>query len=279
MNINKKYFSKNWWEETLIPRMRAYNYAIGFKQKVIEKTIEGEKLRFFIASPEAAAWYGDQSSDSSIEMKFVRDRMLRPGGTVLECGAHHGYGTIVLSRWTGDNGHVYACEPVDENVYVLKKNLEINELTNVHVMNVALGKETGHVCIRNKSNGMVETSNASRYATAELTTIDEICRQNDFKPDLIKIDVEGYELNVLRGSKETLLHHPALQIEVHPHQLWEFGDSSESLWSLVNLAAYEIWYQEHDLAEVVKLNKPPMIHRRSHVYLIPLISHFDNKFS
>ena len=65
-----------WWQEALIPRARALLAWIGFKPKVIDKTVEGVSFKFFVSTSIAAVWYGDFGSDSSIEMRFVRDRML-----------------------------------------------------------------------------------------------------------------------------------------------------------------------------------------------------------
>lgn len=267
--MNKKYLDLNWWWEALMPRARGLWAQIGFKPRVIDKVIEGVPCKFFISSPVAQAWYGDQRSADSIEMRFVRDRMLMPGAKVVECGAHHAYGTIVLSKWVGEQGKVYACEPLPENVPVIQENIKLNSLTNVEVIPEAIGAQSGSVRFRPNSNGNVQPDGVPGGIEVRVTTIDELCERYGFTPDLIKIDVEGYEVGVLEGAKQTLSRHPGLQIEVHPHQIVNFNRTVEDLWKLIDLPAYEIWYQPHDLSAVEKIAGAIPINRRSHIYLIP----------
>jgi hypothetical protein len=62
------------------------------------------------------------------------------------------------------------------------------------------------------------------------TTVDRICEEMTIHPDLLKIDVEGYELNVLRGSERVLREDgPTIFLELHPAELVKFGHTSLEL--------------------------------------------------
>jgi FkbM family methyltransferase len=267
--MNRKYLNLRWWQEALIPRARALRARIGFKPKVIDKTVEGVSLKFFVSSPVAAAWYGDSGSDSSIEMRFVRDWMLRPGAKVIECGAHHGYNTIMLSRWVGNAGSVYACEPMPDNIQVIERNLELNEIKNVRIVGRALGPSSGSVRFRAQSNSAPLGNRTTRGLAVDMTTIDELCEAEGFVPDLIKVDVEGYEVDLLQGASRALQRRPALLIEIHPHQIGNFNKTVEQFWNLIDHRAYELWHQPHDLAAVQRISGPIPIVSRSHIYCIP----------
>lgn len=214
--MNRKYLNLRWWQEALIPRARALRARIGFKPKVIDKTVEGVSFKFFVSSPVAAAWYGDSGSDSSIEMRFVRDRMVRPGAKVIECGAHHGCNTIMLSRWVGDGGSVYACEPMPDNIRVIERNLELNEIKNVRIVPRALGPSSGSVRFRTQTNSAPLGNRTAPGLAVDMTTIDELSEAEGLVPDLIKLDVEGYEIDLLEGASRALQRRPALLVEVHP---------------------------------------------------------------
>lgn len=117
--LNRKYLDLRWWWSVLDGTARIFQARIGFRPEVIDKRIEDVSCKFFISNPTARVWYGDPRNDSSVELRFVRDHILKPGSRVIECGVHHGLETIVLSRWVGGDGVVYACEAMPENVSVI----------------------------------------------------------------------------------------------------------------------------------------------------------------
>lgn len=150
-------------------------------------------------------------------MTFVKANLVRKGDTVIECGAHHGAGTILLSRWVGDNGKVIVLEPVPDNLAILRRNIEIDKLKNVIEVPKAAGNSSGHVIMSRNSNAAVTTRRhgARSALEVECVTLDSIVRDLGVVPDLVKIDVEGYEYRVLEGCKSILASVPALFVEVH----------------------------------------------------------------
>src|SRR5882724_27140 len=78
----------------------------------------------------------------SMEMGFVQ-RLLRPGMTVLDVGAHHGLYTLLLSKRVGVNGRVIAFEPSPRECRRLEKHLRFNRYSNAHVEHSAAGSEAG----------------------------------------------------------------------------------------------------------------------------------------
>jgi len=170
--------------------------------------------------------YGIREQESTKEIK----KILNKDDVVLDIGANIGYYVLNEARLIGNSGKVYACEPVPENFKLLEKNIKLNGFTNVETYNIALGnknKET-EMYISEKSNlhSMIRTRNVSdKKIKIQLLTVDEFLK-NKKTPNLIRMDVEGYEYKILEGMKETLKNKKfsKLFIEIHFHIM----DKSES---------------------------------------------------
>ena len=267
--MNRKYLNLRWWWETLEETATTCRAQIGFKPEVIDKQVEDVRCKFFISNPTARVWYGEGSSSSSIELRFVRDHILKPGTKVIECGVHHGLETILLSRWVGRDGIVYACEAMPENIKVIERNLELNELRNVNVINKAVGPRAGKIAFRKKSNSAPMGDRWGRGIEVDMITIDELCEAENLRPDFLMIDVEGFEVDVLEGAPRTLGHTPALLIEIHPPQMEHFNRTVEQLWDLIDTSRYQLWHQPHHMADVRRIDGPIPITDRSHIFCIP----------
>ncbi len=147
---------------------------------------------------------------------------LRPGLVAADIGAHMGFDTLHMARLVGPTGHVHAFEPDPANACKLRRNCELNAFHQVTCHAVAVADRTGTVSFQ--ASG---TTTSHVTATAEIgtlvipaVTLDEImARSPDPQLALVKIDVEGAELNVLQGAPETLrLLRPVLLMEIHSAQ-------------------------------------------------------------
>ncbi|HEY2446022.1 MAG TPA: FkbM family methyltransferase [Rhizomicrobium sp.] len=150
------------------------------------------------------------------EMGILRDHLVRPGDRIVECGCHHGLTTIVLASWTGDKGFVFAFDAVPFNVVVARRNLELNHLHNAAVYCAAVGGRTQLVNWVNESNVIVKPA---KTVTPNSTVM---VRLSDVLPDridVLKLDVEGCELDIMESSASVLNQIPRLAIELHPDLL------------------------------------------------------------
>lgn len=143
------------------------------------------------------------------ETKMFKDT-IKPGMVVLDIGANIGYYTLIASKLVGDTGKVYAFEPVPRNYQFLKKNVQINNYTNVVTIPKALSNKKGKqkIFVNSRQFGscsLFEGCVACDYSvTIETLTMDEFFKTHNKKIDLIKMDVEGAEGLILEGSKEIL---------------------------------------------------------------------------
>lgn len=210
-----------------------------FQPYVIHVQTEGEEFEFYIANEVGKEWY-DPGQDPRAEMRFIRDQMVQEGNLVVECGCHHGFTTILLSKWVGPQGKIVAFDANPDNAVVALKNMELNAIKNVEICSTAVGNQTGTVHITNESNASV--ASAVLHGEVEVTAV----RLDDFltghPPDLIKIDVEGYELEVLKGLRLILDRKESnLAIEVHCDALQNYSATTNELFEFIGLEDYICW--------------------------------------
>jgi FkbM family methyltransferase len=153
--------------------------------------------------------------------------VLRPGDTALDVGANVGPYAILFGIWAGPQGRVVAFEPAAAAYEGLCRHLALNGLTgHVRALRVAVSDTVGEAEFvgegfqgTNRLRGGATADASSRTIRVPTTTIDEVCRVERLQPRLIKIDVEGAELAVLRGARETIARMAAdggLFVEMHP---------------------------------------------------------------
>lgn len=156
------------------------------------------------------------------------------GQIVYDVGAHIGITTLFFSRAVGETGQVIGFEPSPETFVVLRKNVEMNGLANVTLVNVGLGEQPDTlplVLAFGESNSALATMDKTRQVSllndqrgiatktvlVQVYPLDEYILTNPLPdPDFINIDVEGYEYQVLLGMQETLRRRkPSLLVEIH----------------------------------------------------------------
>ncbi len=152
--------------------------------------------------------------------------MLSPGQVFFDIGANIGYYTILASRRVGPHGRVFAFEPAIRNMVYLYRHTEINKARNVTFIPAACSDEisllhfaTGQNC----ATGHLITRPEARNSTpVPGLTVDSVVECVGLSPHVMKIDVEGAELAVLKGARNTLLHaKPGLLLSTHSRSLRE----------------------------------------------------------
>jgi FkbM family methyltransferase len=134
--------------------------------------------------------------------------VVKKGDVIIDVGAHIGTYTIPLALQVGANGKVIALEPNDKNADILEKNIKINKLSNIILVKKAAAKQTGMINLRLTSDPMLSMINSDADVdTTSVKTVDLdslIDELSIVKVDWLKIDAEGFELEVLGGAKNIL---------------------------------------------------------------------------
>jgi FkbM family methyltransferase len=155
--------------------------------------------------------------------------LILSGQTVLDIGANFGVFTKLFSELVGPSGSVLAFEPVPQTFRTLAAGVQRFQLRNVQVMNKAVSDHIGTASMRvphyaeSKGENLYEArivNDSQGEFRVETVTIDSLQLS---RVDFIKIDVEGHELEVLRGGRGTLeREHPTLMVEVTSQRTVEF---------------------------------------------------------
>ena len=131
------------------------------------------------------------------------ERLVKKGDTVFDIGAHIGYHTLTLARLVGENGKVYAFEPDPTNFGILLKNISVNHYNNIVECIPAAVSEKDGISKLYFGKGSTTTNsftpNNKRGITVVTTTLKHFP-----KPNLIKIDVEGWEYPALKDYAKDL---------------------------------------------------------------------------
>jgi FkbM family methyltransferase len=151
------------------------------------------------------------------ELKLVR-RLLADGGDFVDVGAHIGFYTVAAARC---GSRVLAFEPHPRAQEHLRANLELNGVS-AEVVPKAASSASGVATLRVPDTADMSWSSLEQRAFAEgapleveLTTVDDEAGVRDLRPALVKVDVEGHELEVVAGMRRTIgAHRPQVLCEV-----------------------------------------------------------------
>lgn len=178
-----------------------------------------------------AAFY---AGDLDRKVTWLCARIVRPGDTVLDVGANIGLTALALAARVGPSGHVHAFEPNPALLELLGHTLRRNRANHVHLHPVALGAAPGRLELRipRRNAGAASlTRNRDdadcRAVCVPVRTLTEVVKEHRIGPiRLIKIDVEGFEREVLEGAQEVLRAEPpaAILFELNQRSARSMGD-------------------------------------------------------
>ena len=169
------------------------------------------------------------------------------GSTVIDVGANIGFFTVPFAKWVGAEGRVISIEPEAANCSSLRRRVERLGLGQVvSIVEAAAVEAAGEVKLALNPDHPADHRVAVEGIRVRATTVDAIMVENCWPSvSLIKIDVQGSEVRVLRGAAETLSRfRPALFVELDESNLREAGTSSKELLDDLSTRGYSPFLQE-----------------------------------
>jgi len=148
---------------------------------------------------------------------------LKPGMIFYDLGANIGFFTLLAARLVGEGGKVFSFEPDPENAARLRRNIQRNDFTNVTVVDAGVWSVTQKLefvaaDFASPDHGIgrfVSTSGLDLGTSIACVSLDDFCKYSP-PPDGIKCDVEGAEVEALRGAEKLLqAKHPWIICEIH----------------------------------------------------------------
>lgn len=236
-------------------RVRGWYYRRGDQLTV---QYRGEGLRFDTRSEIAKDWffprYGGGRRLHEPRVCRVLEALLEPGDVFFDVGANVGFFTVLGARLCAPGGTVHAFELDPRLIGEIARSVCLNRgLAHVRTICCACGDGNGDLVAYAPSqwgnpstNRIVPLASQSQHAadasgTAVTLTLDRYCDRSGVRPDLVKMDIEGGEVEALRGMRRVLTEaRPRLVLELHPEAVRERGVDPENLAEAVRGAGYGI---------------------------------------
>lgn len=205
-----KYFARSLF------RYITYLFPTGMIVPILRGPLKGKK---WIVGAAAGGGKGmsiifDQSETAQIHY-FVE--ILNNSKICFDIGANVGLYTLLFSQYAKE---VYAFEPLPRNLRYLSRLIEVNKITNAKIIPCAISDSSKIGCFYEVGNPALGKLSDDGNIPVFITTCDYFVSETNIVPELLKIDVEGSELNLLKGASRVLkLYHPTILLSVHSGKL------------------------------------------------------------
>jgi len=182
--------------------------------------------------------------------KFL-NQVCKPGAVIIDIGAHIGLFSVIASKITGAKGKVYAFEPSPTTYNILQNTIRLNIAGDtVETFQKAVSSTAGTTKFY-ISDDVVDNSNSLvsyledrelKGIDITLTTVDDFVKEKKITQlNFIKIDVEGVELDTLRGAENTFkILRPYCMVGIHPAGIKAKGDKLEDIYNFIQQCRYKV---------------------------------------
>ncbi len=200
------------------------------------------KKAFFLYRP---LYHLFKNKQDAFEISLLK-KVVVPGAVVVDIGANIGFYASILSSQTGQSGTVHCFEPDEKNFEKLQ--VHTRDLANVRINNKAIGPVSGKIRIYTSKELNVDhrTYRPDDYATEkeiESVSLDDYLSQTgNHKVDLIKMDIQGFEMQAVQGMTRTFQNNPHLKIisEFWPYGLQKAGSSATEYYEWLQQKGFDI---------------------------------------
>jgi FkbM family methyltransferase len=188
------------WSRLRMLRLR-YTRA-NFRRRRVRHDYGGYQLEVELVDPMGAGWY-DRDWPELPEIALLKQHGLRPGARVFDIGAHQCVVAMMLSKTVGPQGFVLAVEASPENCEAGDKNRKLNGIEHCRVLHAAGAAQSGTLTFNRGTNGQVDDGSGDwGRIEVDAYSVDDLADRFG-APDVLFIDVEGFECELLRGAQKT----------------------------------------------------------------------------
>ena len=248
----------------IVARQKLWSHfkALHVQQPVRIRWVEGLKLNLVLGNDQSRCLFVCGSFEPN-EFAFLQKALTRDA-VFIDIGANEGFYTVFAAHLVGPRGRVIAVEPSPREYARLESNVAINRLSNVSLVRCGLGARRRKALLHiadpehNGQNTLGEFGHAGVTAVdhveIDLIDLDSLAQEQVLrKVDVIKMDVEGAELEVIKGGLKTLeRYQPTLLFELFEGALRQQGTSAEAV--LAQLA--ELGYSFYAFSDSTGLPEP-----------------------
>lgn len=205
-----------------------------YPNDIVAEIVPGIKIKVRLDSDQDLSYWTHQHERHDESEVFLS--YLQEGMTVMDIGANVGVYALRFARKVGPNGKVYAFEPVPEIFTRLQENITLNNTSNIIPVPIALSDRSGKAKM-SVAEGLSSLFHhlTNQFVEVRLMTLDEFISEHQIdRVDAIKLDVEGAELQVIRGADQTIRHFkPVMMVEINATTLKSSGTTPEELFQTI----------------------------------------------
>ena len=240
----------------IIHFMRRLDWFIAkkiFRKKTIQRRLKYFKMHLDLITPGISKTLAVYKSREDDMIQVIREE-LKPGMTVIDCGSNIGFYPLLEANILKNKGAIYAIEPDIRNYNILNKNVELCQYgTTIKPFQMAVSNENGisKMFVTEKSNlnklsskddkTFSERHSVDSTVEVKTKTMDDFCNQENIIPDFIRMDIEGFEVEVFQGMKnifKTAKNGFMIFLELHPHAYSEERSFARELEKLFDLGYF-----------------------------------------
>ncbi|MGH6825803.1 FkbM family methyltransferase [Methyloceanibacter sp.] len=194
-------------------KVAKYNFDLWtFSKEIVSHRYGPHRLRMHIHDRVAKEWY-DMDWELPHEIAFLERHGLDQGALVFDLGAHQCLIAMMLAKQVTPNGRVIAVEANRHNVDVALRNIALNRVDNVTVTHAMISNRAG----RDRAATSFNSRHGASAIAGDLVdtlTIDDMSERLGW-PRVVFMDIEGFEIEALKGAAETLRHPCTWYVELH----------------------------------------------------------------
>jgi len=220
--------------------------------------IQNLQTHFSMSIPEHLKWVIDEyNDDNNIVSKEISNflEISKDKSYLLDVGGFVGFMAIAFCRYK-ENRKAFVYEPSAINTNKMSEMIDYDDYSyDISYSNSFIGSKIGKVnCVEEKNyntfmikfeennNAQIQLGYPEKDSLYDITTIDEFYNNSEVLPDVIKIDVEGYDYNALIGAKNTLINHkPMLFLEIHKLHLRLYNNNVRDIYDFLNEVGYTLY--------------------------------------
>ena len=183
----------------------------GMVLPIMQGQLRGKK--WIVGSGEHGYWLGSYE----IHKRRAFEREIKPQMVVFDIGANVGFYSILAAHLVGEEGKVYAFEPLNRNIEFIRRHALLNEMENIEAFEAAVSDQSGEAFF--DLGVSIATGHLSETGSIKvpLVRLDDLISTGDILPaDIMKVDVEGAEYAALQSAQKLIEdHRPTIFLDTH----------------------------------------------------------------
>jgi FkbM family methyltransferase len=229
-----------------------------FRHRVVRHYYGGHSMLVHLKDPIAREWY-DCDWRRLPEIDLLAQSRLKPGARVFDIGAHQFVVAMMLASEVGSDGLVVAIEPNPFNMRMGELNIQSNGFNNILQLQAMVSATNGSGVMSFQLNGRPISSEPGPSGLAVPSiTIDELARRYG-APDVVFVDVEGYEFEALKASGEVMTRDTDWCIELHGDEVLRgYRASNVAVVEQFLQKSFQVYIKRED-AEFARITSASMV--------------------